>query len=234
MARDHSRPFNFFTKVQGWGAQARKSVDCGFIIKGVFYCSLEIYFTDGLFMKRYTTVLLTCFVVLLMSLAVMAQDAPADGSPADNACFEGGSLAGKCDWPTAAERDWAWTCGWYIARVESGELAPSDVPAWCFYTMTADGGSGTYVVGKCYSIPGRADFRTIKPPNTLDNIEFYHSEGGVCDGAPISLPHFIVIHTSGDNTQAGYDASCAAVKSTIGMNFPHSYQGEIWLLCSSI
>ncbi|MBZ0305231.1 MAG: hypothetical protein K8I82_04100, partial [Anaerolineae bacterium] len=48
---------------------------------------------------------------------------PSAGSKGDNACHEGGSMAGKCD------TEWEWTCGWYLARFEAG--VNSGVPASC-------------------------------------------------------------------------------------------------------
>lgn len=48
---------------------------------------------------------------------------PEIGTPQDNACHVGGSMAGKCD------TDWAWTCGWYLARYEAGVF--NGVPANC-------------------------------------------------------------------------------------------------------
>lgn len=48
---------------------------------------------------------------------------PEAGSKGDNACNEGGSMAGKCD------TDWEWTCGWYLARYEAAVFA--GVPSTC-------------------------------------------------------------------------------------------------------
>jgi len=42
----------------------------------------------------------------------------------DNACLPGGSLDGKC--PTNS--NWHWNCGWYLIRVERGELSAQSVP----------------------------------------------------------------------------------------------------------
>lgn len=86
-------------------------------------------------MKKALIVLLVLFAVIAMSSITLLADDAAPGSAADNACNVGGSLEGKCDWPTEAERVWAWTCGWYIARAERAVIGDSDVPAWCFYRV---------------------------------------------------------------------------------------------------
>lgn len=42
-----------------------------------------------------------------------------------NACFEGGTMAGKCD------SEWAWTCGWYLIRYEAGIFSRAVFPDTC-------------------------------------------------------------------------------------------------------
>jgi hypothetical protein len=51
------------------------------------------------------------FVLLLTSVGLAGAQEPPIGSPADNACNEGGAMAGKC-----GNSEWAWTCGWHLAR----------------------------------------------------------------------------------------------------------------------
>jgi hypothetical protein len=81
-------------------------------------------------MKR---VLITVFV-LVAALGVasitLAQSEPAQ-TPTENACYAGGAWDGKCDWPTEAEDNWAWTCGWYYARVIDGRIGAAQAPATC-------------------------------------------------------------------------------------------------------
>lgn len=48
---------------------------------------------------------------------------PEAGSAGDNACNPGGSMAGSCN------SEWAWTCGWYIARYDAGVV--TSVPRTC-------------------------------------------------------------------------------------------------------
>jgi hypothetical protein len=53
---------------------------------------------------------------------IAAEDAPEPNTPEDNACYEGGVMAGKCD------SDWAWKGGWYLARFLSDDLTREQVP----------------------------------------------------------------------------------------------------------
>lgn len=85
-------------------------------------------------------------LVLVFIGVLMAQDD--QGDPNDpgvndraNACYTGGSLAGKCH-TTDADRDgdvdqldvdFMWWCGWYLIRVEYKQLAPSAAPEGCYF-----------------------------------------------------------------------------------------------------
>ena len=78
------------------------------------------------------------FVMLLItSLVVFASDdkgnpnEPADNDRA-NACYEDGSMAGKCD------TQWEWECGWYLIRFESGMISPDTFPAGCGSVLPLD------------------------------------------------------------------------------------------------
>ncbi|MCU0464521.1 MAG: hypothetical protein MUF38_08105 [Anaerolineae bacterium] len=94
-------------------------------------------------MKKVLSLLV---LVVLSAVVVLAQDdAGSPNNPASNeranACYTGGSLEGKCDWPTEAETEWAWTCGWYIIRAEANPT--SYVPATCnFFVEIIDDGGG--------------------------------------------------------------------------------------------
>lgn len=89
------------------------------------------------YLKSFTIVFL---IALLSIVTVVAQDGANDPStnPDANACYEGGSLEGKCNSDlngdgvvSDAEIDWSWNCGWYAIRVENGILPTSSVPNWC-------------------------------------------------------------------------------------------------------
>jgi hypothetical protein len=74
------------------------------------------------------------FLLVAMSGIVLLAQNPLDdqGNPNDpainsraNACYTGGSLAGKCD------AEWKWVCGWGIIRVEEGILNRAMLSAEC-------------------------------------------------------------------------------------------------------
>lgn len=75
--------------------------------------------------KSLHFLLVICFVAMFALLPTTNAQDPTAGSKEDNACNEGGSMAGKCD------TEWAWTCGWYIARWESGIFTRSQVIDSC-------------------------------------------------------------------------------------------------------
>lgn len=97
-------------------------------------------------MKSRLCVLLL-MVSLMSAITVQAQDAgatPEPGSRADNECYAGGTMAGKCDngfhndgSTTPAEVEWAWRCGWYMARFNDGRIPRAEVPADCGILLPA-------------------------------------------------------------------------------------------------
>jgi hypothetical protein len=59
-----------------------------------------------------------------LGLGLIAADdsQPEPGTPEDNACYDGGLMAGKCD------TDWEWNGGWYLARFLTGSITRQEVP----------------------------------------------------------------------------------------------------------
>lgn len=74
-------------------------------------------------MNKISTILIV-ILSLFLSVGVGFAQEP-DQSEPGNACFEGGSMANKCDNP------WAWVCGWYLIRYEVGIFTRQQVPAMC-------------------------------------------------------------------------------------------------------
>lgn len=82
--------------------------------------------------KKLFKILFLCGI-LALSLAITFADGFDDqGNPNDpnenesaNACFEEGSMDGKC------VTNWEWECGWYLIRFEYGLLSREDFPAGC-------------------------------------------------------------------------------------------------------
>lgn len=165
--------------------------------------------------------ILALMCLLFGSTLFSAAQENLSGSPEDNACFTGGSLDGKCDWPTDAEDEWAWECGWYIARVDTGEFTVNDVPPWCNYFTAPQ------VV--CYSSasPGQLDFTLSAPLNTVANTSGFATFDGSCSGS-IIIKETIV---SASNAQ-GASAKCVSLLggtytgiqiTTLGYNTPSSW-----------
>jgi hypothetical protein len=86
--------------------------------------------------------LLLLLLIFAIALPFMAQEQeaeePAPYTRADNECYAGGTMEGQCNQDmdgdglvSQAEIDWAWNCGWYIARFNDGLYSRTDVPAWC-------------------------------------------------------------------------------------------------------
>jgi hypothetical protein len=79
-------------------------------------------------MKRVLMLLVLALSVAFTG-AVFAQENGTAEDPKENACYAGGDLEGKCDWPTDAEDEWAWECGYYYAGFMSGKF--NETPEWC-------------------------------------------------------------------------------------------------------
>lgn len=84
--------------------------------------------------------IVTAFLVLAAAIGVFsiafADNSTLSDAAKDNACYAGGAWEGKCDWPTEAETEWAWNCGWYYARVFDGRLSATQAPADCKFLVT--------------------------------------------------------------------------------------------------
>jgi hypothetical protein len=67
------------------------------------------------------------FTLLLTSVGLAGAQEPPINTPADNACNEGGLMAGKCN------TEWEWVCGYYLARwVNAGGYSSTYAfPDWC-------------------------------------------------------------------------------------------------------
>jgi hypothetical protein len=81
-------------------------------------------------MKRFTLLLIAIIALLSISALAIAEETPVE-DPGENACYTGGDLEGKCDWPTYEEDEWAWACGYYYAALLSVRITESEFPEWC-------------------------------------------------------------------------------------------------------
>jgi hypothetical protein len=85
-------------------------------------------------------------LLLVFALPFLAQEQqteePEPYTREDNECYEGGMMEGRCNQDmdgdgivSQAEIDWAWNCGWYIARYNDGVFSLGQVPSWCLVLL---------------------------------------------------------------------------------------------------
>jgi hypothetical protein len=154
-------------------------------------------------MKRVLITLFVLVAALSVASITLAQSTPAE-DPKDNTCYAGGVWEGKCDWPTEAEDKWAWTCGWYYARVLDGRIGAEEAPVECKLLIDAGGDDGGELEGICY--PSSTRVRSILytgPVNTFGNFARYESLD--CSGTPVVITEGLF---EGDDDDA-VEAVCA-------------------------
>jgi hypothetical protein len=180
--------------------------------------------------------LLLIIALLSVSMMAFAQDDETDGSPMDNACHVGGSMEGKCNLATEDQTLWAWTCGWYIARVDAGVWGAEAVPDWCNYAVTGDVVvAPRSLLNVCLDGAENIDWldmMLIGPLDTLNNIQFYLSEDGSCSIGvwAASSSYFIVTA----NTQAEAFTKCQSLGGNVYFMNPlvnHFPVPSDWYLC---
>src|SRR3954465_2332439 len=96
------------------------------------------FLLKGFSMKKRIALYLTLCLLLIVSVAVLIPTSAQDNTPTpdpNNACNTGGAMAGKCNSGfhadgkvSPAEIEWAWKCGWYIARYYTGTFTRDQVP----------------------------------------------------------------------------------------------------------
>ena len=138
-------------------------------------------------MKRVVMLLVLCIAV---TGAVFAQDEGAAEDPKENACYTGGDLEGKCDWPTDAEDEWAWECGFYYAGFMNGKF--DETPERCDVLFAKVDGAVVAPVSLCIPLesgPARAIyFNEVKisgyanqPGNSTLYAHYTRDAGEPCD-----------------------------------------------------
>jgi hypothetical protein len=110
------------------------------------------------------------FVLLVFSFSILAFALDDQGNPNDpnvneraNACYEDGSMAGKCD------SDWEWEGGWYLIRFQSGLISRADFPAQyaiLLPPLLMETGEQTLVLGPPIAEAGGCQF--ITPAGYVD------------------------------------------------------------------
>lgn len=166
-------------------------------------------------MNLKVRMLVLLIALFALTLASAAQEETVTELPEDNACYAGGSLEGKCDWPTDAEDEWAWTCGWYIARAENGVIWRADVPEWCnYFTNPA-------FTPVCYpsSEPEFPDLEMIAPVDTRNNGRFYISTDGTCSGDYLAFT-VIAAPPVEESLEMAYEKCASITGATEVFTFP--------------
>lgn len=81
-------------------------------------------------LKRFLIALIFLLLSSQLVFAVVGYDD--QGNPNDpneneraNACFDGGSIEGKC------ETSWEWECGWYLIQFDYNLIDREVFPTWC-------------------------------------------------------------------------------------------------------
>jgi hypothetical protein len=101
-------------------------------------------------------------LLLISSVSILAFALDDQGNPNDpatneraNACYEDGSMAGKCD------TDWEWEAGWYLIRFEAGMISREDFPAQyaiLLPPLPSEDGNNAVFVGCQVSASGYVNF----------------------------------------------------------------------------
>ena len=81
-------------------------------------------------MRKWNILFAMVLVLLAVGMTISAQD---DGTTDDNWCLEGGPWEDDCG--TDARGEWMWTCGWYYAQAQLGNV--HWLPWWCATQMPA-------------------------------------------------------------------------------------------------
>jgi hypothetical protein len=89
---------------------------------------------------KHIPLLLVFLVLLLLTLAIIFPAGPPRGyqatpnTPADNECYTGGELYGRC------HTDEMWLTGWYLARYKAGFFARYQIPDWAQWALPTEAG----------------------------------------------------------------------------------------------
>jgi hypothetical protein len=164
---------------------------------------LFIISIKGKFRENMMKKLLLICLVIFMALPLLAQEDAEEAEPftrADNECYAGGTMEGRCNQDvdgdgivSQAETDWAWNCGWYMARYNDGELSRGEVPAWCAILLPPLSEHDTVhsaancltVIGDRYCLAGTNLSHDAGSDGTVDNLYYLIADtvagyGGNC------------------------------------------------------
>jgi hypothetical protein len=151
--------------------------------------SLQIYYEEEIYMKRLW-VYAQLIAILLAALAggiVMGDPGRDDAGNSNdptvneraNACYEGGSMAGKC-----LDDEVLWIAGWYRIRFDYGLLSLENIPDWLAWVLPPDSAPSTCTIDIGINAPGMQLSRIINIPLAVINGSVDPNEG---PGTPYGL-----------------------------------------------
>lgn len=121
-------------------------------------------------MRTFRIVGLSAVIILLFVANSLTQENTDSSNHPDNnedanACYEGGTMAGRCNDDSNGdgivsqeEIDWAWRCGWYLIRYETGIYERDELPADCIILLPRENiGETTSDSGEIVIIGGGGD-----------------------------------------------------------------------------
>lgn len=125
-------------------------------------------------------ILLSVLIILLTVVATSAQDGEDRTAgdprtdPTANACYTGGAMEGVCGTMDsngdgvvdAAERDWHWTCGWHLSRLQAGLISYEQFPDRCEDLLVSD---LCVAIGDEFNVNVAAPFANVPGPGVLAN-----------------------------------------------------------------
>jgi hypothetical protein len=162
---------------------------------------------------RVVALILLCAVTFV---AVFAQDAPLNPldpktNPDANACFEGGTLEGKCD------SQILWEAGWYLIRFEKELISREDfLPyyAWILPQLQEETIVAPAAISICYTFDDFGDMRSFTLiTGVKDGMKYYNNT--TCSGSVLRT-RTVVVATSQKNA----DTACTNIFGFLsgGMN----------------
>lgn len=140
--------------------------------------------------------LLIILISFLAASVTFAQEIPppSEQTYVHNACLEGGFFEGKCDFPTEAEDEWAWACGFYYAMYVRGEITLAQAPDWCKFSIPVRFVFVPTPENPVFELCVQTGDETfpysmllIGEPNQPGNMVLYY-ESNTCDGASYTDP----------------------------------------------
>lgn len=172
-------------------------------------------------MKKAIWILL--IIVLAFPIGMVSAQEP--GTKEDNACYEGGSMAGKCDTP------WEWVCGYYLARWEAnGGWATPNNPfndACASLLPPLPSAEAASILRICHNVVGgrlcansdNIGTWDMNPPDGVLEGLYLYTNDAIPAGCPATLGGKILLSYGASNFLLGYSFTSAEIAALgLGIN----------------